>query len=262
MTSFQGAEEINICLNRLDDFQPEIKPFLLSNKALHSRQALANAAAPLTGPLPSPNAAQAARHCSLHLPRRHSRGDTQGEGRRLTPLRNGAAGCCLWQRRGLRSWTCLPKGQRWSLRDPLIHRMLHLALFAQEKEGQKKRCDLVVVMKNPSQARIKEQHNPELESRQCCPYSRCSRHRISPGDPLSMLGSGRRKFPVSLSTSLHPRPSHPHQALLTDHTPGPSPRRACDSQVHRQTKIQLWKLKTPKGISGGPNGKGTPSSCP
>lgn len=68
MTSFQGAEEINICLNRLDDFQPEIKPFLLSNKALHSRQALANAAAPLTGPLPSPNAAQAARHCSLHLP--------------------------------------------------------------------------------------------------------------------------------------------------------------------------------------------------
>lgn len=120
----------------------------------------------------------------------------------------------------------------------------------------------MIVMKNPSRAGIKEQHNPELESRQCCPYSCCSRHRISPGDPLSMLGSGRRRFPVSLSTSLYPRPSHPHQALLTDHTPGPSPRRACDSQVHRQTKIQLWKRKTPKGISGGPNGKGTPSSCP
>lgn len=89
MTSFQGAEEINICLNGLNDFQPHTKPFLLSNKALHSRQALANAAAPLTSPLPSPNAAHEGRHCFLHLPQGHSRGGQAGDS-----LRRGTAGCC------------------------------------------------------------------------------------------------------------------------------------------------------------------------
>lgn len=134
MTSFQGAEEINICLNRLDDFQPEIKPFLLSNKALHSRQALANAAAPLAALCPRqmlPRQAAPA-SCTCH---RHSQGSQAG-GRTLP--RDKASRLlshCLWHRKGLQSWTCLPQGQGWSLRDPLIHRMLHLALFAQEKKG-------------------------------------------------------------------------------------------------------------------------------
>lgn len=74
-----------------------------------------------------------------------------------------------------------------------------LGVTCSRKRRAEKRY-LVIVMKNRSRARKKEPHNPELESAQCCPYSCCSRHRISPADPLSMLNSGRR-FLVSLSPS-------------------------------------------------------------
>lgn len=134
MTSSQGAEEINICLNRLDDFQPEIKPFFplslirlcTAGRAWLMQQQHSQALCPHQM---LPRQADSA-SCTCH-----SQEDTQG--RQETPLRNGTAGS--WHRRGLQSWICIPKGQSWSLRDPFIHKMLHLALFAQGK-GRKKVC--------------------------------------------------------------------------------------------------------------------------
>lgn len=55
-----------------------------------------------------------------------------------------------------------------------------------------------------------ERHNPELESPQCCPYSCCSRHRISPGDPPCFAQAGgvsRVALSLSPCTALTPTPS-------------------------------------------------------
>lgn len=64
----------------------------------------------------------------------------------------------------------------------------------------------MIVMKNHSRARKKEQHNPELESSQCCPYSCCS-------------GTGRRRFPMSIHsphTHMKPCPETTHQSPQQD----------------------------------------------
>lgn len=109
MTSLQGAEEINICLNRPHDFQPKRKPFFCSLIRLctagrpwlmqhhHSR-----ALCPLQM---LPGLADSA-SCTCH-------GDTARGTRREkggeTPLRNGAAGCGRGQ--GSKAGSAFPKGR-------------------------------------------------------------------------------------------------------------------------------------------------------
>lgn len=162
-------------------------------------------------------------------------GGTRGE-RRLPEEQGQRAAVATACGRGCESSVCLPKGQVWGVRGPLIHckekRLLRSALSAPAKEGQGKKKVISVIgwekkkKSQHSREKVLEQQHPapELESCQRCPcsYYWCNWERSSPAH--QGWAEGRPLMPGAASSLRHT--ALPGQAAAKPSTalpPAPAP---------------------------------------